>query len=229
MIIDGQLLFEPITGTAITVTATSSNVLDLVAGRDLGGAGYIAPSIVVGVITTFASATATATLTIAVQGAPDNGSGSPGGYQTLQATSALPLGMLTAGQRPLKVELASVSEFPLTPVITTLTTTAASNSATVASATGLLDGMVIYGNPNIVPGTTISTISGVTLTLSANASGTATSVTTAFSAPQPKPRFLRLSYTCSATMTAGSIWAGLVLDEDQPALYPPGFSWPSGA
>jgi hypothetical protein len=222
-------LFEPITGTAITVSATSTNVLDLVAGRDLGGAGYLAPSIVAGVLTGFASSTATATLTIAVQGAPDNGSGSPGGYQTLQASSALPLGMLTAGQRPLKVEMASVSEFPLTPVLSTLTTTASSASPTVASASGLLDGMVIYGNPNVVPGTTIASISGTTVTLSAVASASGTAVGTAFSAPQPKPRFLRLSYTCSATMTAGALWAGLVLDEDLPALYPPGFAWPANA
>jgi hypothetical protein len=231
MITDGQLFLEPLSGTAITVSATSTNVLDLVANRDLGGGnGMTAPAIVASVLASFASATATATLTIAVQGAPDNGAGSPGGYQTFQATPALPLGMLTAGQRPLKVPLASIAEMPLVPVLANLTTTSGSTSATVSSGTGILDGMAIYGNPNVVPGTTVAAGAGTTsLTLSANASAAGTAIMTAFSAPQPKPRFLRLSYTCSATMTAGSLWAGIVIDDDQPALYPPGYSWPAYA
>jgi hypothetical protein len=230
MITDGQLFFEPLAGTAITVTANSTNALDLGVGRDLGGAPYPAPLIVASVLAAFASATASATLTIAVQGAPDNGAGAAGGYQTIQQTAAVPLGQLSKGQRPLKIPLASVSEMPLVPVNTTGTTTLSSASMTVASATGLLQGQNVFGNPNVPAGVTIAAISGTTVTLSSGTGVTAgTTVATSFGAPQPKPRFLQLAYTCSATMTAGSLWAGIVLDADEPALYPPGFTWPANA
>jgi hypothetical protein len=229
MIVDGQLFFEVLTGQAITVTANSTNVLDLGVGRDLGGGAPFAPILIASCITAFASSTASATLTIAVQGAPDNGSGSPGGYQTIQTTPAVPLGQLLIGMRPLKMTLASVSEFPAAPVTTTGTTTSASASLTVASAAGLLAGMNVYGNLNIPPGVTVASISGTTVTLSSGTGVTAgSSVTTSFGGPMPRPRFLRLAYTCSATMTAGSLWAGIVLDDDLPALYAPGFSFPTG-
>lgn len=64
---------------------------------------------------------------------------------------------------------------------TTLTTTAASASATVGSAANLSIGMTISGNSNVAPGTTISAISGTTITLSANATGTQSGVSTRFS------------------------------------------------
>jgi len=229
MITDGQLFFEPITGTAITVTANSTNILDLVANRDLGGGGYPAPLVVFSCLTSFASATASATLTIAIQGAPDNG-GVPGNYETLQVTPAIPLGQLNAGQRPLKLDLAMVSEFPLTPVNTTGTTTAASASMTVASAAGLLQGQFIIGNPNVPDGTTIQSISGTTVTMSSGTGVTAgTTVATSFVGLPRKPRFLQAVYTASATFTAGSLWGGIVLDDDQPALYKPGYTWPANA
>lgn len=62
-------------------------------------------------------------------------------------------------------------------VTTTITTTGGNTSATVASATGLTTGMVIGamasdGSDAIVPGTTILTISGTTITLSIKASAT---------------------------------------------------------
>lgn len=66
-------------------------------------------------------------------------------------------------------------------VSTTLTTTAASASATVGSAANLSIGMTISGNSNVAPGTTISAISGTTITLSANATGTQSGVSTRFS------------------------------------------------
>ncbi len=72
-------------------------------------------------------------------------------------------------------------------VTTTITTTSGSTSATVASATGLGLGMVIGAanvndptsgtpTPAITPGTTISAISGTTVTLSQNAAETGTSL-----------------------------------------------------
>lgn len=55
---------------------------------------------------------------------------------------------------------------------TTVSTTSGSPSATVASAAGLIVGETVY-SANIPAGTTISAISGTTITLSANATATA--------------------------------------------------------
>lgn len=66
-------------------------------------------------------------------------------------------------------------------IATTLTTTSTSTSATVGSATGLAIGMSINGNSNVAPGTTISAISGTTITLSGAATGTQSNVGTRFS------------------------------------------------
>lgn len=63
---------------------------------------------------------------------------------------------------------------------TTLTTTSGSNSATVGNATGIAPGMYVT-NANVPAGTTITAISGTTLTLSANASGTGSAVAARFS------------------------------------------------
>lgn len=66
-------------------------------------------------------------------------------------------------------------------VTNTLTTTSGSPTATVGAATNLALGMTISGNANVAPGTTISAISGTTITLSANATGTQSGVSTRFS------------------------------------------------
>lgn len=63
---------------------------------------------------------------------------------------------------------------------TTLTTTSGSASATVASATGLSQGMYIQ-SANVPSGTTISSISGTTITMSANATATASGTAARFS------------------------------------------------
>lgn len=68
----------------------------------------------------------------------------------------------------------------VTQVSTTLTTTATSTSATVGSATGLTLGMTIV-NANVVSGTTITAISGTTITLSIAASGSAIAAAARFS------------------------------------------------
>ena len=57
---------------------------------------------------------------------------------------------------------------------TTGTITSGTTSLTVASATGIVAGMVVTGE-GIAPGTTVSTISGTTVTLSANAGATLSS------------------------------------------------------
>lgn len=63
---------------------------------------------------------------------------------------------------------------------TTISTTNASPTATVASATGLAAGMYVV-SANVPAGTTITAISGTTLTLSGNASGTASGTAARFS------------------------------------------------
>ena len=90
MILDSNLFFDP-AGTAITVSAPSTNVLDMGVGRDIG----IGPDIKVTVISNklFAAAGG-ATLQIQVQGAPDNGSGAPGTYDTYAETEALSIAQL---------------------------------------------------------------------------------------------------------------------------------------
>lgn len=65
-------------------------------------------------------------------------------------------------------------------VSTTITTTSASPTATVASASNLSIGMYVLST-NVPTGTTISNISGTTLTLSGNATGSASGTAATFS------------------------------------------------
>jgi hypothetical protein len=230
MITDGQLLFTALAGQTITTTAVSTNSIDLGPNaRDIGILDYPTPLLVVSVLTAFASSTATATLTIQLQAAP-NYAGSAGVFQTIAQSPAYTLGQLAAGFRPWKRSLEILSELPFTPVNTTLTTTASSTAATAGSGTGILDGMQITGNANLEPGTTVSTGGGTTsITLSTAALTSGTAVATTFSATPFIPRFLQLNFSVSATMTAGSLFAGIVLDTDKNTLYQPGYSFPAGA
>lgn len=229
MIPDGELFFEALAGAAITTTRVSTNIVDLSEGRDIGYADYPAPVLVVAVLEAFASATPTATLTIQVRGAPNN-AGSPGVYQVFDTSPAIPLGQLVLGVRPYKRPISSISEAPLVPVLANMTTTATSTTATVDVATGILDGMEVIDSPNVVPGTRVATGAGTTtLVLDTAAAVSATLQPTVFVGKFPKPRFLQLNFVASATMTAGKVWAGIVIDTDLPALYRPGFVWPAGA
>lgn len=97
MILDAFLEFDPAaTSVAIAAgTQASTNIVDLhgtgllptlanlQGARDMGIGDSPAMKICVQVDTAFASAASTGTITCAMQGAPDNGSGAPGTYVTM--------------------------------------------------------------------------------------------------------------------------------------------------
>lgn len=85
-------------------------------------------------------------------------------------------GFISAGRD----NMVGVSPRNILQVTTTMTTTGGSPTATVASATGVAAGMTVV-NPNVTPGTTISSISGTTVTLSANATNNGIGVVTRIS------------------------------------------------
>jgi hypothetical protein len=231
MYLDANLQFS--SAQAITATADSTNVLDLGANRDMGPGLH--PLVVLAMAaTSFTHGTATATMTVSLYGAPNNG-GSAGTYFEIGRTPALPLSMLQAGMKVAQFVVPSVSQGVIAPVVTTAATTASSTTMTVASATGLLDGMFVIGGQGlptsaavsgIVPGTRISTISGTTVTLD-----TAATVTNAagtyftFTDMPPAVRFLKLTYTSSTgSFTGGTMNAYLAGDIDQGFQYPPGIA-----
>jgi hypothetical protein len=231
MFLDSLLQFS--SAQAVTAAADSTNVIDLGANRDMG-VGRTPLFVGVFVTTTFTHATGTATMNVALQGAPNNG-GVAGTYNAIGQSVAVPLGQMYAGQKIAQFVVPSISQGIATPVVTTAETTASSATMTVASATGLKAGMAVYGGQGtpgsasvsgIVPGTTISSISGTTVTLSTaatvtNAAGTYFSFVPAIQLP----RFLKLVYTPSTgSFSAGALSAYLSPDLDQYNYYPPGFT-----
>jgi hypothetical protein len=85
MILDGLLQFTGTPGVVsadvpTTGTQTSTNQIDLVAARDMGIGDDPALKLLIEVMTTFTGGTS---LAVALQGAPDNGSGAPGTYTTM--------------------------------------------------------------------------------------------------------------------------------------------------
>lgn len=99
MITDKFLEFDP-SGTAITVTADSTNVLDLLQGRDVGvvGGDETAVKLLVMAQANFTAGGA-ATLQIQVLGAPDNGAGAPGAFSVFGQTDVFALATLVAGAK----------------------------------------------------------------------------------------------------------------------------------
>lgn len=168
MILDGNLVFDP-AATAITVTAASTNIIDLHGsgmipaaaagvGRDMGigSSSGATPKLMVVVQQTFTAAGA-ATLNVQVQGAPDNGSGSPGSYVTYAETGAIAKGSLVVGNRIFDIDLPRVLVTPVTPA-------------------------------NV-------------------------------------PRFIRLNYVvATGPMTAGTVYAALILGRDDQMTYQSGFT-----
>lgn len=91
MILDQQLQLDP-AATAITVTAASTNVIDLTNARDLAiGDAFESPELVLTVTTAF-TAVGAATLRIQFQGSTDNIT-----FTTYCQTDDIPKANLTAG------------------------------------------------------------------------------------------------------------------------------------
>jgi len=110
MILDAFLQFDSAANLAQVVgTYTSANIIDLhmsgipvlsnlQGARDIGIGDKPALKLFVVVTTTFTSGGA-GTLQVALQGAPDNGSGSPGSYSTWWLSPAYALATLNAGSQ----------------------------------------------------------------------------------------------------------------------------------
>lgn len=116
MILDSFLQFDSAANLAqVQGTYTSANIIDLhmsgipalanlQGARDMGVGDNPALKMLVQVGTTFTSAGA-ATLQVALQGAPDNGSGVPGSYTTWWTSPAYALATLNAGSRLYDMDL----------------------------------------------------------------------------------------------------------------------------
>jgi hypothetical protein len=79
-------------------TTDSTNVYDLGIARDIGSAVTEDLNLLIQVITAFTSG-GSATLQVALKGAPDNGSGSPGSYSILYQSDAIAVASLVQGYR----------------------------------------------------------------------------------------------------------------------------------
>lgn len=107
MYIDGALQFTGTPGgisydSPTTGTQTSTNVIDLTTARDLGIGDDPALKILVQVGTTFTAGTS---LQVALQGAPDDGTGVPGTWTTYASGAVVAEAALLAGRRLLQIDL----------------------------------------------------------------------------------------------------------------------------
>lgn len=116
MILDNSLVFSSAQSLITNSTTASTNVIDLTGigsgsapnlnfgnattfGADMGiGDGEAIPKVYVTLGTTFLTASS-ATLNIAVQGAPDNGSNVAGSWTTMSETGALAASVLLIGRQ----------------------------------------------------------------------------------------------------------------------------------
>lgn len=96
MIIDGLTVFDP-TGSAITVTRDSTNVLDLSNARDLGNMSY--PGKLAVFVTEAFAAAGAGTLVVSFQGSVDNIS-----YTEYARSQAYALADLVVGSRLLAID-----------------------------------------------------------------------------------------------------------------------------
>jgi uncharacterized protein (DUF1800 family) len=113
-----------------------------------------------------------------VPGEPVNGSGIPTNT-TVLAVNPTTL-TVTLSQNASATASGVSLTFGFVTATANLTTTVSSATATVSSASGLVVGQSVVGNGNVAAGTYITNISGTTLTLSKNATATASAVSTTF-------------------------------------------------
>jgi hypothetical protein len=113
MILDGLLQFSGPGGDSPTATAPSANIIDLhLAGipvlaagqgaRDLGIGDDPAMKLLVLVTAAFAGL---ASLTVTLQGAPDDGTGNPGPFADWYSSPAYPVAILGTGARLLDMDM----------------------------------------------------------------------------------------------------------------------------
>ncbi len=133
MILDSTLQFssQQNISSATTIT-TSTTVIDLagvgsgnalnatfgtakVFGQDLGVGGGMADLVLAAIVGTQFASTNTATLTIALQGAIDNGSNSPGTWVTYQQSGALSVSNLASNTMVFRCNLADAVPFGTLP------------------------------------------------------------------------------------------------------------------
>jgi len=104
MILDSLLMFStPAAPQAITVTAPSTNIIDLLNPRDLGIGDD--PALKLAIFVTTALIGNAGTLTVQFQGAPDNGSGAPGAYVTYAESRAYAIADLTVGTKLFPIDV----------------------------------------------------------------------------------------------------------------------------
>ncbi len=96
-------------GAGTTVTNIWGNST-LPFSPDARGVGSPVPQIDIIIGTAATAGTSTPTLNVQLQGAEDNGSGSPGSYQTYRETGVITVAQLTAGQH---IRLDFAPPFPL--------------------------------------------------------------------------------------------------------------------
>ena len=105
MILDSLLMFStPASPQAVTVTAASTNIIDLLNPRDMGIGDDPALKLAIYITTAFTAAGA-ATLQVQFQGAPDNGSGLPGTYVTYAESATYAVADLSVGRKLLPIDV----------------------------------------------------------------------------------------------------------------------------
>lgn len=130
MILDKLLEFDP-SGTAVSVTAASTNIIDLHGasllpafsstvkpGRDIGGGSASGPTpmLMVVVTTAFVSAGG-ALLNVQFQGAPDDGTGAAGTYATYAESGTVAVASLAAGNLIFNIDVPRILPLPNTPAL----------------------------------------------------------------------------------------------------------------
>jgi hypothetical protein len=98
MLLDSSNQFSASQAVTALGSTASTNIIDLGIARDVGDAVTASLYLLCQVATAFASG-GSATLQVQVQSAPDNGSGSPGTWSTIEQSDAIPVASLVQGYK----------------------------------------------------------------------------------------------------------------------------------